>query len=612
MVEINELRWQLKEAKLIINIIREGKIKSKAENQELQNINTALDDEATKQKNAQETLQDLNFDLENIVVERTQEIQDINAMLEEEIMEGKAAQERIHEQALLLDIAHDYIMVRDLDSRVIYWNQGAERGYGFTATEAKGQIIHDLLQTQYPIPLEDIMSRIVNQGHWVGEVIHTHKDGMKIVIHSNKTLNRDATGNPVSILEINHDITEKKRDEEMVLETNLRLKRFNAEMETEVIQRTQELQESNATLEEEIMERQAAQEALQDMNLGLENRVAERTGELQDINASLEEEVMERQVAQEALRNLNLDLENIVVERTAELQEINTRLKEEIMERQTIQEDLVTSRDALLKSEMQLRHFSDELLETNKELTSFANSIAHDFRSPMVNIKGFSREMETSLFEMQQLLRAESTKLPEGVQQKMDEVLDREVPEALNFIYSSVDRLDTMVNALLGLARIGKQELVLQEVEMVVLVNEVCQSFIRPIETNNICVTVGLLPKVKANHVAMERIISNLIDNAIKYLMPGRPGQIEVNCNEEDERYIFFVEDNGRGIAETDHEKVFQVFKRAGQEDVKGDGMGLAYVRTVVRQLGGRVWCESELGYGTKIFFTMPKKCLNS
>jgi len=221
LVEINELRWQLKEANSIINARCEGAIESEAKSRELQNINTALEDETTKQKTAQETLQDLNFDLGNIVVERTQELQDINAMLEEEIMEGKAAQDRIHEQAVLLDIAHDYIMVRDLDSHVVYWNQGAERGYGFTAAEAKGQIIHDLLQTQYPIPLEDIMSSIVNQGYWVGEVVHTHKDGKKIVVHSNKTLNRDAAGNPVSILEINHDVTEKKRDEEVIREQSL-------------------------------------------------------------------------------------------------------------------------------------------------------------------------------------------------------------------------------------------------------------------------------------------------------------------------------------------------------------------------------------------------------
>jgi signal transduction histidine kinase len=76
--------------------------------------------------------------------------------------------------------------------------------------------------------------------------------------------------------------------------------------------------------------------------------------------------------------------------------------------------------------------------------------------------------------------------MPEKVQEKMDEVLDGDVPDSLKFICSSVDRLDRMVNALLGLARMGRQELVLRDVEMTALVNEVCQSFRHQIETNNI------------------------------------------------------------------------------------------------------------------------------
>jgi signal transduction histidine kinase len=79
-----------------------------------------------------------------------------------------------------------------------------------------------------------------------------------------------------------------------------------------------------------------------------------------------------------------------------------------------------------------------------------------------------------------------------------------------------------------------------------------------------------------------------------------------VTCKNEDERYVFSVEDNGPGIAKNDCEKIFQLFRRAGQQDAPGDGMGLAYVRTLVRQLGGRVWCESELGVGTKMMFTVP------
>lgn len=519
----------------------------------------------------------------------------------------QVSREEAEQKSQLLDFAHDYIMVRDLDSRVIYWNQGAEKGYGFTVAEAIGQVTHELLQTKFPEPLDVIMTELMARGHWEGELVHSRKNGQEIFVQSHWTLNRDAAGNPVSLMEINHDITKQKKAEETVREANLRLQRFNDELESKISERTQELQDINATLEEEIMERQTVQEALQQLNLDLEDIVAQRTRDLQDTNATLEEEVMERQAAQVSLLDLNESLEAKISERTQELQNINASLEEEIMERQAAQEALLKGRDALLKSERQLRHYSEELQETNEELTSFANSIAHDFRSPMVNIKGFSRELGTSLDELRQLINDESLQLPQQVQEKLDELLDRDVPESINFIYSSVDRLDKMVNALLGLARMGRQALVIQDVNMTAIANQAVQSLRHQIETAAIQVTVEALPAVKTNSLAMEQIIGNLLDNAVKYLEPGRPGKIAINFFEEGDRYIYCVEDNGRGVAESDYEKIFQLFRRVGQQDVPGDGMGLAYVRTLVRQLGGRVWCESELGVGTKMMFTVLK-----
>jgi len=107
--------------------------------------------------------------------------------------------------------------------------------------------------------------------------------------------------------------------------------------------------------------------------------------------------------------------------------------------------------------------------------------------------------------------------------------------------------------------------------------------------------------------LVMEQIIGNLVDNAIKYLDPSRQGKIEGSCTENDNEYVVSVKDNGRGIHDTDREKIFDLFRRCGNQDQQGEGMGLAYVRTLMRKLGGKVWCESELGVGTKISFTIPK-----
>lgn len=290
-----------------------------------------------------------------------------------------------------------------------------------------------------------------------------------------------------------------------------------------------------------------------------------------------------------------------------EIQDINAALEEEISERQATEEALIHSRDALLLSEIQLKHFATELMETNRELKSFANIIAHDFRAPMVNLKGFSKELSYTLADLKQMICFNVSQLSKSDQQKLDEILEGDLPEALNFINSSVDRLDRMITALLKLARAGRHEKNCTEVDTAELVVNILRSFNHQIEHTGTHVEFGALPTIAVDYLAMEQIISNLVDNAIKYLEPGRAGNIKIDCTDTSTEYRFSVQDNGRGIAAADWEEIFDIFRRVGTQDIPGDGMGLAYVRTLVRQLNGKVWCQSELGVGTTIHFTIPK-----
>jgi len=279
------------------------------------------------------------------------------------------------------------------------------------------------------------------------------------------------------------------------------------EGEVESKEQSRELQDLNIKLEDEATKRQTAQEALQDLNLGLEQIVAERTGELQDIiNAMLEEEVMERQVAQEALLEANANLEARVKERTNQLQEINATLEEEIMERQAAEDALQGSRDALLVHEQQLEYYSEEVAATNTELKSFVNTIAHDFRSPMVNLMGFSGELGRYLTELKQIVHDYESFLPKEVQVKVNELLEMDMPEAQSFISSAVTRLSRMVDALLKLSRLGRREMCYEEVDMSKLVNTIIQSFNHQIIEQHIQVEVGTLPKITIDYLVMEQI----------------------------------------------------------------------------------------------------------
>jgi PAS domain S-box-containing protein len=130
--------------------------------------------------------------------------------LEEELIDRRA--EEFRRQAELLDLAHDAILVRDMEGSVIvYWNQGAEAIYGWSKLEALGKISHELLQTRFPKPLAEIEAQVRQRGRWDGDLVHTTRDGRKLVMASRWALQRDARGEPAAILEINSDVTREKR-----------------------------------------------------------------------------------------------------------------------------------------------------------------------------------------------------------------------------------------------------------------------------------------------------------------------------------------------------------------------------------------------------------------
>ena len=139
--------------------------------------------------------------------------------------------DKLREQAALLNLAHDAIFVRDLESKIRFWNRGAEDAYGWSAAEAYGRKAHELLQTQLPAPLEEILAVLREQEEWEGELKHVRQDGRPIIVDSRWSLQRDETGAPKAILEINRDITEHVRAEEAQAELQQKILAANREWE---------------------------------------------------------------------------------------------------------------------------------------------------------------------------------------------------------------------------------------------------------------------------------------------------------------------------------------------------------------------------------------------
>jgi len=165
-----------------------------------------------------------------------------------DVTERKEIERALAERARLLDLSNDAIMVRDGADRVTYWNQSACELYGYSREEAVGRVTHELLRTEFPEPLEHIFEQLQRDGRWAGELIHTRKDGSKIIVASRWALDKDAHGNRKRVLETNNDITQPKQNERALRDSEERLRALSNSLEVQVRDRTEELERRNAEI----------------------------------------------------------------------------------------------------------------------------------------------------------------------------------------------------------------------------------------------------------------------------------------------------------------------------------------------------------------------------
>ena len=266
--------------------------------------------------------------------------------------------------------------------------------------------------------------------------------------------------------------------------------------------------------------------------------------------------------------------------------------------------ELDQAREALVEIntnlEARVRSRTEGVLRANDELQRYAYIVSHDLRAPLVNIMGFVSELETSTNLLKQFVKKSGADRADPALAEVFDATDADIPEALGFIRSSMNRMDNLINEILKLSRAGRRILEPSAIKTTDLVQTCIDAIRQRFDDAGAGVTIqGALPNVVTDRAALEQIFSNLLDNAAKYLTNDRPGRIEVRGKTRGGYAVFEVEDNGRGVAPTDHERIFDLFRRAGVQDRPGDGIGLAHTRALARRLGGDVTVESDGSSGT-------------
>jgi signal transduction histidine kinase len=272
-------------------------------------------------------------------------------------------------------------------------------------------------------------------------------------------------------------------------------------------------------------------------------------------------------------------------------------------------------RETNLNLESTVDERTADLREANDEIQRFAYIVSHDLRSPLVNIMGFTSELEElrhDIFRRIATLARSATDSPppaEGADPELegaDKQLSEDFSEALGFIKSSIAKMDRLISAILNLTREGRREFAPVRIDTRDLIEAIGQTLAHQAAEANASIRIEPLPTIVSDRLALEQIFSNLIDNAIKYLKPGVPGEISIRGRTKLGFAIFEISDNGRGIDPRDHQRIFDLFRRAGTQDRPGQGIGLAHVRALVRRLGGTMSVASELDHGSTFTITLP------
>ncbi|MDY7032235.1 MAG: PAS domain S-box protein [Thermodesulfobacteriota bacterium] len=234
------------------------------------------------------------------------------------------------------------------------------------------------------------------------------------------------------------------------------------------------------------------------------------------------------------------------------------------------------------------RILEEEITRRNEELENFVYTISHDLKSPLVSLQGFASIL--------------SSDYNDRIDEKGQHYLDR--------IKKNANYMESLILDLLELSRVGRVVDTLKEVDTSQIIEEVIGRVQHRLEERNMRLIIGnYFPTVYCDRNRLVQVIENMVTNSIKFMGETEYPIIEIGHGDKGEFHEFYVKDNGIGIEQEFHDKIFRIFQRLQDiEDIEGTGVGLAIAKKIIENHKGRIWVESEKGNGSTFHFTLPKR----
>lgn len=512
-----------------------------------------------------------------------------------DISSRKAAEETVALQARLLDQVYEPILVRALDDRILYWNKGAERVYGWTSEEVVGKVSRELLKTEFHEPEQSIHEAFEAEGIWEGELSHLTRHGIRRTMLSRWKMQDGRSGREV--IEASFDITERKRaleQEEQARAVILAEAKFRELIENAPdailqVDPSGKIVVANRTAEvmfgysrEELLGESVDKLVPMRVRAGHMKHRAEfaRSPKIRPMGSGMELSALRKDGIEVPVEiSLSPSYQEGGTNVTAVIRDVSERRQAEAQMR-ALQENYMA----------ELKGRQKEADRLNRLKSEFLASMSHELRTPLHTIIGFAEllgeEHEGSLNEKQKRF--------------------------LQHIQEDSEHLLGLINDVLDLSKIeaGGMSLRIEDVSLAVAISDAVNA-IRPraamkslaLESHD-----SFSGLVAVDPMRLKEVFYNLLGNAVKFTPEG--GKITLQT-EEDGRFVrITVSDSGIGVPADQLEQVFEKFYQVGYATSgvrEGTGLGLAICRHLIEMHGGKIWIESGPGIGSHFHFTVPK-----